>query len=598
MVALLAGGQIGCADSSDNRPSADFVDSESPLDSLDSEPPVELPAVAIDVQAFEWRAQVAPVGEAVAELPAVRAVDKDGGGVPGLEVTFRVIDGGGAVTGEVATTNQQGVARLGGWVLGPGPGLNRVAARTPGLPEVLFEATGEANGQPALTISAGDAQVVAAGMAAPVAPAVIARDAEGLPREGLTIRFAVASGGGAIERTQVVTDAQGLASAGAWTLGPQPGPNSLTASADGLPTLTFTATALSIEAPTLTKEVVLSGLSVPWDMAFLPDGTLLVTERSGRVLRLDTDAQQPQTILTPPPDLGATGQSGLLGIAVDPDFDTNRFIYTYQSSNLSGSMDNRIVRWKLSADGASMDERQDLLVGIPWGSGGAHSGGRLRVGLDGHLYATTGDNRTGFIPQDLTGLGGKVLRIARDGTIPDANPALGPTARREIFAYGLRNPQGIAVRPSTGELYLCEHGPNDSDEVTRLVAGGNGGWNPNGPDGRYIGYEGAKMTDIEQFPDAMRPLWVQNDSAGMSGCAFVSGAEWKAWDGALVVGFLAARKMEVLQLSGDGAALVENTPIPGDGERLRGFTFGPNGALYVSTDQKSGGDEIWRFTPE
>jgi glucose/arabinose dehydrogenase len=175
---------------------------------------------------------------------------------------------------------------------------------------------------------------------------------------------------------------------------------------------------------------------------------------------------------------------------------------------------------------------------------------------------------------------------------------LGPTARREIFAYGFRNPQGIAVRPVTGELYLCEHGPNDSDEVTRIVAGGNGGWNPNGPDGRYIGYEGAKMTDTEQFPDAMRPLWVQNDSAGMSGCAFVSGPQWKAWDGALVVGFMAARKMEVLQLSGDGGALVKNTPIPGDGERLRGFTLGPDGALYVSTDQKSGGDEIWRFTPQ
>lgn len=580
MIALAACGQTRCG--------------EAP----DSERPAARPAVAIDVQAFEGREQTAPVGEAVAVQPAVRAVDKDGRGVPGLMVTFRVIDGGGAVTGEVATTNQEGVARLGGWVLGPVPGLNRVAARTPGLPEVLFEATGEADGQPTLTISAGDAQAVAAGMAAPVAPAVLARDAEGMPRAGLTVRFAVASGGGMIERAEAVTGADGVASAGAWTLGPAPGPNTLTASAEGLPTLTFTATALSTEAPTLKKEVVLSGLSIPWDMAFLPDGTLLVTERSGRVRRLDQGAQQPTTILAPPADLGAAGQSGLLGIAVDPDFNTNRFVYTYQSSNLSGSMDNRIVRWKLSADGMALGERQDLLTGIPWGAGGGHSGGRLRVGRDGHLYATTGDNRTGFIPQDLTGLGGKVVRIARDGTIPAANPMLGPTARREIFAYGFRNPQGIAVRPVTGELYLCEHGPNDSDEVTRIVAGGNGGWNPNGPDGRYIGYEGAKMTDSEQFPDAMRPLWIHNDSAGMSGCAFVSGPQWKAWDGALVVGFMAARKMEVLQLSGDGGALVKNTPIPGDGERLRGFALGPDGALYVSTDQKAGGDEIWRFTPQ
>jgi glucose/arabinose dehydrogenase len=554
-------------------------------------------AVAIDVLAFEGRTQRAPAGSAVPTRPAVRAVDAQGQGVSGLVVTFRVIDGGGQVSGEVVTTNQQGVARLGSWTLGAAPGLNRVAARTPGLAEVLFEATGEASG-PTMVAHVGDAQVGRAGEALAQAPAVLVRDAQGPPQAGVSVRFEVMSGGGSVAQAAAVTDAAGVASAGGWTLGPAPGPNTLGARADGVPPVVFTASGLSGEAPTLKREVVLSGLDIPWAMAFLPDGTLLITERAGRVRSLAPGASAPVTILEPPADLAAAGQSGLLGIAVDPEFATNRAVYTYQSSNLSGGMDNRIVRWTLSADGRALGERRDLLVGIPWGSGGGHSGGRLRVGADGHLYATTGDNRTGFIPQDLTGLGGKVVRIARDGSIPADNPQLGPDARRELFAYGFRNPQGLALRPGAGELYLCEHGPNDSDEVTRLVSGGNGGWNPNGPDGRYIGYEGAKMTDIAQFPDAMRPVWVHADSAGMSGCAFVSGPAWKAWDGALVVGFMAARKLVVLQLAADGSRALKETELSGDGERLRGLVYGPDGALYVSTDQKAGGDEIWRLTPQ
>jgi hypothetical protein len=212
-------------------------------ESADLRPPKA--AVAVDVQAYEGRTQSAPAGSAVAVRPAVRAVDLNGQGVPGLTVTFRVIDGGGQVTGEVTTTNQEGVARLGGWVLGMTPGLNRVAARMPGLPEVLFEATGEAIGQPTLV-----AQAWAAGAALPVAPTVLARDAEGAPRAGLTVRFTV-TGGGSIERAEATTGADGLASAGVWTLGLTVSAQSLTAIAEGLPAVTFTATALSTEAPTL-----------------------------------------------------------------------------------------------------------------------------------------------------------------------------------------------------------------------------------------------------------------------------------------------------------------------------------------------------------
>ncbi len=556
------------------------------------------PEVAVDVRAFEGREQSGVVGQPVAVAPAVIAVDAQGRGVAGLTVTFRVIDGGGQLSGEEVTTNQEGVARVGGWVLGPAPGLNRIAARTPGLPEVLFEATGEATGQPTIAWQEGAGQTAPVGQPLAVTPTVIARDAEGAPREGLVVTFEVVEGGGAVTGAQATTDAQGVARVGSWTMGAEPGRNALEARAEGLPPARLEATALSDEAPTLRREEVLGGLSIPWGLAFLPDGALLFTERGGRVSKLDQGSTQPVRLLEPPSDLAAQGQSGMLGIAVDPEFASNRFIYTYQSSNLSGSMDNRVVRWKLSPSGDALTEREDLLTGIAWGASGGHSGGRLRFGPDGYLYATTGDTRTGPVPQDLTGLGGKVLRIDREGAIPADNPSLGPNAQPAIFAYGFRNPQGLAKRPGTGAMFICEHGPNDTDEVTQLRHGGNGGWNPNGPEGRYIGYEGAKMTDTEQFPDAMLPTFTTPGSAGMAGCDFVSGPDWKAWDGALIVASLAGRNLDVLQLSADGSQVVKHTPISGDGERLREVLLGPDGALYVTTDQRNGGDAIWRYSPQ
>jgi glucose/arabinose dehydrogenase len=233
-----------------------------------------------------------------------------------------------------------------------------------------------------------------------------------------------------------------------------------------------------------------------------------------------------------------------------------------------------------------------------------HSGGRIRFSpFDGFLYVTTGDNHNGPLPQDLNRLGGKILRIDRDGkAAAGSNSPAGGDPR--IFTYGHRNVQGISFRPGTGQPFSCEHGPGHNDEVTPLAAGGNGGWDPQPQAGvnclsNYCGYTSNKrdgtptpMTDLSRFPNALRPSWNNGgESEGMSPCVFLSGAQWRGWDGRLAVGFLRGARIEILQL--DEAGMTKsNARVPGiPAERMRSLVQGPDGALYVAVDS----GEIWRL---
>jgi glucose/arabinose dehydrogenase len=180
-----------------------------------------------------------------------------------------------------------------------------------------------------------------------------------------------------------------------------------------------------------------------------------------------------------------------------------------------------------------------------------------------------------------------VLRVTTAGAPSPGNPSLGVNARGEIFAYGYRNPQGLARRPDEygGGMFTCEHGPNQDDEVTRLVGGGNAGWNPNDGAGNYNGYSGAEMTNTTQFPDAIRPLYRHTDSDGMSTCTFLRGASWKSWEGSLVVGFLAGERAIVLDVNAQGTGIngAARQAFSGLG-RVRALTQGPDGHLYVAVD--------------
>jgi aldose sugar dehydrogenase len=346
-------------------------------------------------------------------------------------------------------------------------------------------------------------------------------------------------------------------------------------------------------------------LQNPWDIAFAPDGAVVYTERSrGLSVKVGTDAPR---VLFRPADFVAQDQSGMLGVALDPAFASNRTLYVYMASNLGGSTRNRVVRLVVDAGWTTVSNRTDIVTGISY-AGGAHSGGRIRFGPDGLLYITTGDNRTGTVPQDLAVLGGKVLRVTRDGTAAAGNgPPAGADAR--IYTYGHRNPQGLAFRPGSGRAYTCEHGPNDNDEVTPLTAGATGGWDPrprgtpavcpNGSSNTYCGYEGARMTDTAAFPQALPPAWTTgNASRGMSGCGFVNGSNWRDWNGALAVGLLSGQRVEILTLNAAGTAATSTPILDNLGVRIRHVETGLDGALWVLTDGRSGGDEIWRLVPQ
>jgi glucose/arabinose dehydrogenase len=369
-----------------------------------------------------------------------------------------------------------------------------------------------------------------------------------------------------------------------------------------------------LAAPTLTREVLLQGRASPWDVAVAPNGALFFTEKcaglsvrqpNGTVVRLFGTTGASLVA----PDLVCQGQSGVHGVALDPAFATNRRVYLFMASTASTPRSNRVVRLELDAGYTTATNRVDLVTDIPYkasatpnGGAGAHSGGRLRFGPDGFLYVGTGDNHDGPLPQHPTRLGGKVLRITTAGAAAPGNnvpPGFDP----RIFSYGHRNVQGLAFQPGTGAVYVAEHGPNHSDEVTRVVPGSNGGWDPQDRPalscpGGYCGYAGSPasmpMTDRTRFPDARVPAWTNDSrSQGLGPAVFLEGAAWRAWNGRLLVGLMAAQRLVLLRLGDDGtvAEVGDVTSLPP--ARYRALTLGPDGSLYVATDA----GELWRVTP-
>ena len=373
----------------------------------------------------------------------------------------------------------------------------------------------------------------------------------------------------------------------------------------------------STATPSLNRTTFLTGLDQPWDMAFTSDNHMFFTEKclglsvrrpDGTVVRLFGTAGSALVAN----DFFCQGQSGMNGVAIDPNFSSNRFVYVYMSSNLSANpRTNRVVRLAVAANYASVSNRTDIIsdisfkhVGNNWGGAGAHSGGRLRFGPDGYLYVTTGDNHNGTLPQDLQRLGGKVLRVDRNGAAAPGNktPAGGDP---RIFTYGHRNIQGITFRGN--QVFTAEHGPGHTDEVNLLVAGGNSGWDPAPESGvtcsdNYCGYVSNKidgtltpMTDTQKFPNAFRPLWTNNGmSQGTGPLTFVTGPQWKAWDGRLLVGIMGNTRLAVLQVNAAGE-LTNAVNANISANRYRSLVQGPDGNLYIAAESA---DEIWRVVPQ
>ena len=336
------------------------------------------------------------------------------------------------------------------------------------------------------------------------------------------------------------------------------------------------------------------GLERPWGGAFLPDGRLLVTERPGRLRLVGRDG-----IVSKPlggvPAVEARGQGGLLDIALAPDFATTREVYLCQAALVQGGALTRLVRARLAPDASALEEARPILDATPaQESGRNHYGCRIAFGpRDGALFLSTGERfETEQRAQRLNDLGGKVLRLARDGSpLPD-NPFAGRSgARPEIFTLGHRNPQGLAFNPWTGSLWQAEFGPRGGDEVNVLRAGANYGWPVISYGRTYVGAlqigEGTAKPGMEQ------PVrhWVP--SVSPSGIAFYTGEAFPGWRGSL---FLAAlNPPQLVRLSTEGDRVTgEERLLPGLA-RFRHVIQGPEGFLYILTDEREG--RVLRLEP-
>ena len=348
--------------------------------------------------------------------------------------------------------------------------------------------------------------------------------------------------------------------------------------------------------------VLADGLDHPWDVVQAPDETLLVDERSGGLTAVRAGGGE-QEVAADFGDLFAQGETGLMGLALDPAFAHDRRFYTCQGvTDGANGPEVQVIAWTMADDWTSATRTDDpLIAGIPVNQGsGRHGGCRLLFDEQGALYIGTGDNALGTNPQDRSSMAGKVLRVdprTGDG-LPD-NPFADSEdpATRRIWTYGHRNVQGLALRPDGGGIYSVEHGPDRDDEVNRLAAGANFGWDPDAGGSGYD--ESVPMTD-DGIQDAVAAVWSSGSpTIAPSGATFVEGADWGEYDGTLLLGLLKDTGVLALRIDEDGT-LAEQFRVPeleDEYGRIRAVRQGRDGALYVTTDNGGNEDRLLRVTP-
>jgi glucose/arabinose dehydrogenase len=355
-----------------------------------------------------------------------------------------------------------------------------------------------------------------------------------------------------------------------------------------MPTLTrflATATLLACDSATagnpqspnadLTTEVVTTGLDTVWELAWGPDDFIWVTERGGRISRVDPQSGARSTVGQV--DVAEIGEGGLMGLAFHPDFSTQPWIYVAHTTVSGGSTQNRVIR--LRYNGTSLGTPEVILQGIAGSS--IHNGSRLAIGPDRFLYVTTGDASDASMAQNRESLSGKILRLTLEGQAAPGNPF-----GTRIYSYGHRNPQGMVFAPD-GTLYVTEHGPSDNDEVNRIEAGRNYGW-PN-VHGRCDGDIGPAELSFCSANAVAEPLAIWTPTIAPAGVGYYDHTLIPGFRRSLIFATLKDATLYRLQLSGDGRS-VESTETLFDGDfgRLRAVLVAPDGSIYIGTSNRDG----------
>ncbi|MDC7998932.1 PQQ-dependent sugar dehydrogenase [Gilvibacter sediminis] len=334
-------------------------------------------------------------------------------------------------------------------------------------------------------------------------------------------------------------------------------------------------------------ETAVPELSNPWGMTWLPDGSMLITEKGGELIHFKNGKK---IFIENLPEIYVRGQGGFLDVALHPDYANNGWIYfTHASQEGGGDGGNtKLIRAKL--DGNRLMNVESLYKAMPNSTKGQHFGSRIAFDAEGYVYFSVGDRGNRDVnPQDIKRDNGKIYRLHDDGRIPEDNPFVGVAGAKEaIYSYGHRNPQGMDVHPITGDIWTHEHGPKGGDEVNIIKKGANYGW----PVISYgVNYSGTSFTDKTQQEGMEAPLHYWVPSIAPCGMAFVTGDKFPAWKNHLLVGSLKFNYVELLKLDGD--RVIGREKIADGIGRVRNVRIGPNGYIYIALE----GQGIVRLLP-
>ncbi|WP_347372765.1 PQQ-dependent sugar dehydrogenase [Aequorivita sp. Q41] len=346
--------------------------------------------------------------------------------------------------------------------------------------------------------------------------------------------------------------------------------------------------ALKAEPQSYKIEAVVKGLINPWGMAWLPDGSILITEKDGRLIHFNAGEQ---TEIANAPNVFNSGQGGLLDIELHPNYAKNGWLYiTYASEEgAENGGHTALIRCKLKNN--SLTNIETLYKAQPNTEAGQHFGSRIEFDNDGYVYFSIGERgERDLNPQNTKRDGGKIYRLNDDGSIPPDNPFYNEAnAKKAIFTYGNRNPQGMAKHPDTGEIWMHEHGPKGGDEINIIKKGANYGW----PLVTYgVNYSGTKITDEATREGIVSPIYYWTPSIAPCGMAFVTGDKYPKWKGKLLVGSLKFGYVELLSLEGN--KVIGRQKIAQDIGRVRNVKMGLDGLIYIAVE----GQGIFRLIPE